>query len=436
MWKKWGDMELSSSDLFHLILAILILIAVSHVTAFFFKKMHLPEVVGEITAGILLGPTLLQTLAPEWFDYFFRGDQSTTTVMAVIYQIGILHLLFVTGIETNLNFSKSEIRTALYIAFFGAIVPFCLTVAVLPFIDISHLVGKQTSLLPFYLVFATGVAFAGVTIISRVLLDLKILKTSFAKIIFAIAVFEDVVLCINLSVALSAASASEGRSFGLPALLDLDKYYLLSVVYYVLITILFFVISILFTKYVINKYDLSKRFSIIRARDPLAFLLTILLVMTSLAISLGIAPIFGAFVGGIVASEMKKENKDAIEAFKVYSNGFFIPIYFAIIGLRLDLIHHLDWKFCIIFIVVATLVKALGVVLGSRMAKEKWHASANFAIALNARGAPGIILAALALDAHIISKSFYTTLVVFTLVTSLIAGAILTSKVNRGVSLR
>jgi Kef-type K+ transport system membrane component KefB len=162
-----------------------------------------------------------------------------------------------------------------------------------------------------------------------------------------------------------------------------------------------------------------------------------MLVLSVACVVLGVIPLFGAFVAGIIAGTSSTESAiQAREGIKRFSFAFFVPIYFALVGLQLDLVHAFDVPFFVAFLVFATTVKAGSVYASARLAGETHAAGVNLAIAMNARGGPGIVLASVAFDARIVSRSFFACLVMLAVVTSLFAGAWLERVVRRGFPLR
>ena len=154
-----------------------------------------------------------------------------------------------------------------------------------------------------------------------------------------------------------------------------------------------------------------------------------MLALSAAALALGLVPLYGAFVAGIaVRRRSDRGQRGAGEsaagpgrnALAGISFGFFIPIYFAIIGLQLDLIHHFDVLFFIGFLAFACVAKASSVYLGARLSKENRFMSASLAIAMNARGGPGIVLASTAYATGIINQTFFVSLVMLSIVTSLL----------------
>jgi Kef-type K+ transport system membrane component KefB len=151
-----------------------------------------------------------------------------------------------------------------------------------------------------------------------------------------------------------------------------------------------------------------------------------MLALSAGALALGLVPLYGAFVAGIsvaIANESKGEVVAERNALAGVSFSFFIPIYFAIIGIQLDLIHHFDVVFFLGFLAFACFFKAASVYLGARLSGEDTFMSRSLAIAMNARGGPGIVLASTAYAAGIINETFFVSLVMLSVVTSLAAGS-------------
>ncbi len=161
----------------------------------------------------------------------------------------------------------------------------------------------------------------------------------------------------------------------------------------------------------------------------------LLLGLAALASFLGVSPIFGALAAGILAGDLHGEAEQARQTLQRFAFAFFIPLYFAVVGLRLDLVHSFEPVFFLVFLAFACVVKAASCYLGARLAGQGRRGAWNLAVALNARGGPGIVLASVALDAHVIDESFHTVLVMLALVTSVLAGSWLQVVLERGQSL-
>jgi Kef-type K+ transport system membrane component KefB len=163
--------------------------------------------------------------------------------------------------------------------------------------------------------------------------------------------------------------------------------------------------------------------NLIQRASPIGHQLSFMLLMTIAALGLGIEAFFGALVAGIVVGSTEREPSQATMAVTSFALAFFIPIYFAMIGLGLDLVHGFSVVFFAGFLLAACAIKSLSVFAGARLAGETSGSSVNLAVAMNARGGPGIVVASTAFAAGIISQPFYAVLVLLAIVTSLAAGA-------------
>lgn len=133
--------------------------------------------------------------------------------------------------------------------------------------------------------------------------------------------------------------------------------------------------------------------------------------------------IFGALVAGVIVGRISNRGLEtAKESIKKVSMWVFVPLYFAIVGLKIDLVHHFDTLFFLEFLLFTSVVAILGTVLASRLIKLGWLPSFNLGLAMTTRGGPGIVLASVAYAAGIINETFFTTLVLIAIVTSLVAG--------------
>jgi Kef-type K+ transport system membrane component KefB len=177
----------------------------------------------------------------------------------------------------------------------------------------------------------------------------------------------------------------------------------------------------------------KSRFNIFAKDSPVAYALAVLLAYCVIAGALGVSVVFAAFLAGFAVVHKKRRLfAEALDAIGKVSFAFFIPVYFALVGLKLDLIRGLSLRMMAAFIVGSCIVKILSVSLAGRCAGFRGLDLVNLAITTNARGGPGIVLASVAFDAGIISPQFYTTLVVAAVITSQMAGAWLDYVLRKG----
>lgn len=428
-------MTLSASDLVHLIVALVLLLAAAHGGGYLFRAIRQPAVIGEVLGGVLLGPTVFGRLLPGWQTWVFADSEPTVIVLGALYQLGLLLLLFSSGAEIKTLFQKGEGKAVAFITATGTVLPFACGLVALRAVDTAPLLGSAHNDSAFALVFAIGVAVTSIPVISRILYDLQLLETSFARIVLSTAMAEDVLLYILVAIALSLVGRTAEHAFGVPSLLGLGGTSQLSLAYHTTAPVVFLLLGF-FVGPIVYRWASSRRWNVLQRGSAIAYQLVVLLLMVGLATFLGVTPMFGALLAGIVTGRTIEEAERPRQVISTFSFAFFIPIYFAIVGLKLDLVRAFPPVFFILFLVFACAVKALSIYAGARLAGETPTSAGHLAVTMNARGGPGIVLGSLAYEAGIVSESFYTVLVMLALVTSLLAGSWLDLVVRRGWTIR
>lgn len=428
-------MSLTPADLGQVTLALAVLLAVAHGTGFLFARFRQPRVIGEILGGVLLGPGVLGAVAPHAHAVVFPTDGPTPAVLGAVYQLGLLLLMFCAGVHVRANFSRQESRAIGYVSASGLTFPLLAGAILVQFIDQTKLAGPSYTPSSFMLIFSIAIAVTSIPVISRIMLDLGVLETPFARIVLGAAVVEDTILYVMLAIALALALQPGHANAGLPSFLGVSPATHWSAAYHIAVTVSFFSVSWALGP---RLYGWTERLklNVVPRGNPLGYQLVFLLCVTWLCVFFGIAPVLGAFVAGIIVGTAAQGSARPRDTISGFAFAFFVPAYFAIVGLKLDLLGNFDFLFACGFLLFACLTKAASVYLGARLARESAGASWNFAIAMNARGGPGIVLASVAYDGGIINESFYATLVVLAVVTSLAAGSWLEYVVRTGRPLR
>lgn len=414
----------------------MLLVSFAHACGFVFSRLRQPRVIGEILGGVLLGPTVLGAVAPQVQAAVIPPDGPVAIAVDAIYQLGLLLLMFSAGAEIRFSFQPGERRTVAFIGVTGTVVPVAFALAFLAVADLRSFHGSAATDVSFALVFGIAMAVTSIPVISRIMLDLGVLETAFARIVLSVAVMEDVLLYILVAIALGLVSGATGQTFGILVSLGIDPGSAVGIAYHVLATTGFLGLSLWLGPGVFRRI-LSFRFNALKRANPIAFQLAFMLLLATISLSLGVVPLFGAFVAGIVVAAADREEAAAArESITTFALAFFVPVYFAVVGLRLDLIHRFDLGFFLLFFVFACAAKWLSVYAGARAAGEAHEAAVNLGVAMNARGGPGIVLASVAFDARIIDERFYAALVMLAVLTSLLAGSWLERVLRMGRPLR
>jgi Kef-type K+ transport system membrane component KefB len=429
-------MTLAGTDVLRLLMALGLLVIAAHAVGHAFVMLRQPRVIGEIVGGLLLGPTVLGVVVPSWHDALFPEAGATASVLGWSYQLGLLLLMFCSGAEMRTAFRPGEARVVGLVTVLGVTVPFIAGLGVFLTIDPAGLAGPAADKTALTLVFSLAVAVTSIPVISRIMVDLGIIDTSFARVVLGVAVLEDLVVYVVLAFALGMVSAPGAAAFGLPALLGLAPGSGLGLTVHAGATVAFLGAMGLGGPRVF-RWLRESRWNLVATSSPIAFHLVFLFAGTLASLWLGITPIFGAFLAGIATSSAADAvSVEARESIKAFSFAYFVPVYFAIVGAQLDLLHTFrPWFFCW-FLVFACVVKSASAYAGARLAGEPRHSSRYIALATNARGGPGIVLASVAFGAGIVSEEFYTSLVLLAIVTSMVTGSLLGRVVHSGGTLR
>lgn len=407
---------MSNSDLTSVLFILLLLVGLAQLLGYLFVKLRQPRVVGEILAGIVLGPAILGRLpiAARMLD----TGKHQQNVLTFVYWLGLLLLMFFSGAETRELFTREERREVGWLTVVGTGIPFVLGLVFGSRLIRPALAGPHANRVSLIIVLAVGVAVTSVPVVSKIFADLKILHTRFARLVLGVAVLEDIVLWLALAVAtaLAGTTALDPRAMSR----------------HLLATVVFFVLGLTLLPRAIKRINKS-RFNFFAQQSPVAYAIAVLLAYCVVAGALDVSLVFAAFLAGFAVVHKKRRIfADALEAIGKVSFAFFIPVYFAIVGLKLDLVRGLSLTMLATFLIGSCILKVLSVSLAGRFAGFRGLDLINLAITTNARGGPGIVLASVAFDAGIISPQFYTTLVIAAVLTSQLAGAWLDYVLRKG----
>ncbi len=395
---------------------LLLLVGLAQLLGYVFVKLRQPKVVGEIVAGVVLGPALLGRL--PMMAGVNAAMHHQDNLLTFVYWLGLLLLMFLSGAEARQLFGRDERREVGWLTIVGTGIPFVLGLVFGPRLITPALSGPNGNTLALTIILAVGVAVTSVPVVSKIFADLKILHTRFARLVLGVAVLEDIVLWLALAIATAVAGHTALKSKPLAI--------------HLVSTVVFFVLGLTVVPRVIKRASKS-RWNVLAKHSPVSYVIAVLLGYCVVAGALDVSMVFAAFLAGFAVVHKKRRLfADALEAIGKVSFAFFIPMYFALVGLKLNLVRGVSWSMIAVFVVGSCAIKVISVATAGRFAGFRGLDLVNLAITTNARGGPGIVLASVAFDAGIISSKFYTTLVVAAVLTSQIAGAWLDYVLRKG----
>lgn len=370
-----------------------------------FEKMQAPKVVGEIIGGMLFGGTFLQAVVPELMEGIFNSYSEEGKVLNIFYQLGLSFLMFSSGYNTKIDLHKKNSRIFLSLFIGSTIIPM---IAGLIFVKgfAPYFIGEANSYAAFLLVFIIGIAITSIPVISKIFFDMGIMNTRFANVVLTASTLQDLCLWILLNTAIDIALSEE---------LNLG-----SMCMVIFLTLALFLI----VRFMGSKLE---RIDIHISNSSFMQLCFISLFVIVAALSyLRINIMYSAFLTGYIIRSITNKDKNAEEKVKCitdFSFSFFVPVYFALVGIQLNLLHNFSLVRFVAFFAIAFALEWVGTVLlllaATKLRKKViW----NFGITMNARGGPGIVLATVAYNYEIINVEFFTVLILTTMLSSLLAG--------------
>ncbi len=400
---------MNNADLTQLMFALVSLIGAAHGFGYAFERFRLPRVGGEILGGLLLGPSVLGVIAPGAQEALFPAAGPNGAGLSVLYWLGLIMLMFVSGFRIQRTLSKDESSVIGLVLVSATALPLLAGWYAVDVFGLTEHMGFRPHNTAFHMVIAIAVAVTSIPVISRIFMDLGILDTQFARIVLAVSMLQDILLWIGLSMAL--ALAEEG-------VMNLD-----TLVYTASTTLAFIGISLWLGPGLLRILN-GLRFNLVLKASRSGYLIAICFLFAGIGSFLDINAVFGALVAGIVVGRLPEEQFGSVrQGISDLALGFFVPIYFALVGLKIDLPSHFDATLFLGFLVLSSTLQIGSVITATRLARYDWLSSLNLAIAMNTRGGPGIVLASVAYEFGLVDSALFVTLVLTAIVTSIAAGA-------------
>lgn len=421
----------STLEMSQTLTAVLLFLAAAHLGGFVFQKLKQPIVIGEIVGGLVLGPTVLGMFFPELRQSLFVEPTRVPIALTLIYNFGLILMMFCSGLEAEVLFRKKERKSAIILAIAGTALPLALGIAFLSTMDLSEFMGPRGSQFTMMVMLGCAIAVTSLPVISRIFIDLNLIKSPFASLVLSAALIDDVILYVFMAIALTISKMGTNEHLGLLEMWLKDSPIGIRLA---VSTVLHFLFMIFFLKFAARPITwlLKNPFRFILERSPTSALLAIMIFICLIGQALGVAFVLSAFCAGLLACQITEISQSHRDTLKTFSMSFFIPIYFAFVGYRLNLTQDLHLTFTAIFLVVASAIKGISIWAGAKAAGYSNSISTDLAVTMNARGGPGIVLASVAYDSQIINGTLYVTLVLLAIITSMGAGTWLQWRIKKG----
>lgn len=392
-----------------LLIQLVAIVLATWSVAAFFRRAGLPSVVGEILAGILLGPTLLGWLWPNAFTLLFQ--RSSLDGLKLFAQIGVTVFMFLAGTEFDFGHLRGNIRRTLVLSQVGILVPFLLGAIAALFLYRGY-AGPKGSFSAFALFMAISMSITAFPVLVRLLEERKMIKSKLGVTALACAAIDDASAWTLLSVIVAFVTAHS-----------------MAVTVFKLGGLIIFVLSMVFViRPRLARWLMAERGADEPIRDGI--MAVVLLYMTTSALTtelLGVHALFGAFVAGTCMPRGNRYCEQLALRLESFNRVLLLPLFFALSGVRteLGLLDTPGWLICGLVILIATAGKLGGCMTAAKLGGMTWRDAVAFGALMNTRGLMELIVINLGYDLGILSPAMFSILVIMALVTTFLTGPLL-----------
>ncbi|MDY6255162.1 cation:proton antiporter [Parabacteroides faecalis] len=385
-----------------LLLQIIVILITCRLFGWLFAKMQQPTVIGEIVAGIVLGPSVLGHLLPSVSAFLFPFDSLQNINM--LSQFGLILFMFAIGMELNITEVRQKLKETILISHTSTIFPFFLGMVTAYFLYNKY-AYESTPFLSFALFVSIALSITAFPVLARIIQEKGLTKTHLGTISLASAANGDITAWCLLAVVVAIAQAGSMLS----AIYNIGfSFIYLLLMFTVIRPFLRMIGHIYHNKEVVDK-------------GLVAFMFLLLIVSSYLTEILGLHALFGAFVAGVVMPDNIKFRKIMTEKVEDVSLALFLPLFFVSTGLRTEigLLNSPElWYMCGIFILVAIIGKFGGSLVAARFVGETWKDSLYIGALMNTRGLMELVVLTIGYDMKILTPPIFVMLVLMTLVTT------------------
>ena len=395
-------LENIKSSLGILLLQIIAILVTCRIFGWLFKKIGQPTVIGEILAGIVLGPSVLGNISPEASAFLFPIESLGN--ITILSQFGLILFMFAIGMELNLTEIRQKLNETILISHTSTIVPFFFGMLTAYFVYEKY-AYKSIPFLSFALFIGIAMSITAFPVLARIIQEKGLTKTHLGVITLASAANGDITAWCLLAVVIAIAQAGT----------------MLSAVYNIGFSILYIVIMFLAIRPFLRMVGQIYHNKEVIDKGIVAFILLLLVISSYFTEILGLHALFGAFIAGVVMPENIKFRKIMTEKVEDVSLALFLPLFFASTGLRTEigLIDSTEqWILCTIFILVAIVGKFGGAMFSARFVGESWKDSLYIGALMNTRGLMELVVLTIGYEMGILTPSVFVMLVIMTLVTT------------------
>ncbi|WP_026703458.1 cation:proton antiporter domain-containing protein [Flavobacterium soli] len=389
-----------------LLLQIISIILVARFFGWIFRKIGQPSVIGEMVAGIVIGPSLMGLYFPEFFDTLF--PVASLGNLKFLSQIGLIFFMFVIGMELDLKALKNKANDAVVISHASIIFPFTLGTA-LAYFMYNQFAPDGVEFMSFALFLGISMSITAFPVLARIVQERGIHKTKLGTIVITCAAADDITAWCILATVIAIVKAG---SF-------------VSSLYVIALAISYVFLMLRVVRPFLERVGQLKNSRQSLSKPVVAIFLLTLIISAYTTEIIGIHALFGAFLAGAIMPDNTKFRAIFIEKVEDVSVIILLPLFFVFTGLRTQIGLINDpylWKITGLIIVVAVIGKFLGSAIAAKFVGQNWRDSLTIGALMNTRGLMELIVLNIGLDLKVLSPEIFTMMVIMALVTTFMTG--------------
>ncbi|MDQ2856245.1 MAG: cation:proton antiporter [Acidobacteriota bacterium] len=386
---------------------IVVMLIVGRVLGELMLRIRQPEVLGQLIAGILIGPTVLGNFWPGAHHLIFPDTPELKKMIDGISQVGILMLLLLAGMETDFGIVRRRKRTAFFSSISGIILPFACGLVLGELLPDSLLPAPDKRLMT-ALFLATALSISSIKIVAMVIMEVDFMRRNIGQLILASAIIDDTIGWIIIAVISGIAAEGVLNLKGVGIAIGG--------------TLVFLALSFTFGRTLITYIIRWTNDTLHVEFSVLSVILILTFVMAVVTDLIGVHTVLGAFIMGVLVGQSPMMTDHIREQLRGLVVALFAPVFFAVAGLSVDLtilrdLHKLE--LAIALILIASLGKLVGCFAGGKLGGLTTRESLALAVGMNARGTTEVIVATIGLSIGVLTKDFYTLIVVMAVTTTM-----------------
>jgi len=406
-----GTGALTPNDITTLFLSLAIILLTARLLGEIARRLGQPAVLGEILAGVVLGPTFLGAISPDVFSSLFPLEGNVSLGLEMFTAVAVTLMLLAAGLEVDLTSALKQGKATLLVSTTGMVFPFICGISLAWFMPQMLGMEAGSDKLPFALFIGVALSITALPVIAKILLDLNLIKSDMGTLIMSSAMINDLIGWIGFAMILAMVPGDTDAAENGSSLLQTMS-----------MTLLF--IGVMLT---IGRWLSHKTLPWVQAHfewpgGVLTYVMIGGILCAAYTEWLGIHSIFGAFIAGVAIGDSRHLREGTRHTLHQFIMNIFAPIFFASIGLRVSFVESFDWGIVLLVLAVALIGKIGGCYIGAKWAGLTRRESLAIGMGMSARGAMEIILAQLAKEAGLINDKAFVAIVIMAIVTSLIAG--------------